>query len=790
MERRVFPRGAAIRTAGLTVLALLGCQQESIKVTTYHLERGGEIAFVCYCMTDAGTPQASGMETCDPEADTQDCSPYAFVLQTNRDEIGIVNLRTETLVDSDVRVPFNTFNHTGRGPSDLAVTPDAKQLLVTHAGDPFLAVFRTEEMIGDFLADFDTIPLPGPSSSITVSGVTGMAYVALPEEGAIAVIDLADLEADPLILELPGPVVLPDEDVEEVAETVEPVEEAAEDAAAEDAAEEDDAEDDALEEEEADGGEDALEEESQDAPAEDAAEDAAADDAAADEASDASQDAETDETDIDGEEPFFPWQITTRETETGTLLIVSGSGSGGVLIFDAARIAEGLEASFVTRLLEGTSISKVAFTPTGDFLYAIDRDEGTIHVVEMASGLEIDTTGGNPLVPRGAIKLGGMATDVLIREVDYGENVDPYTLRGVFGFATSTDGRLSVIDITDLNCTGDCPSHVQRNVNDADASYPYWSAQPTILTDGIQVQYITFPGTFPKPDRFDDALPPEDTFMYGISFYPYDPWETGSDETVPDIRRALTQQWRIAYEGVLPYSGGIGGNVEEGGRFTDSGLPLCVVGVRAGDILVIDDPPEPLGGENCSGFIEGATDDGGLEYLILEARQNELLLAPPAGAGYGVPTETCFPFAVRYHVRAADAWVVSGGSTGYLNDWGVDADGMCVDLEPPCTTWTQTEDCTLIQGRAKEDAFFVNPYIKFRLNSLKDESGNRKLPTPGSEYIYQAVGGFIPLGMSIARLPIAVAYLPWNDSLYVSDAATEGLIEVALDGFEATNSFY
>jgi DNA-binding beta-propeller fold protein YncE len=771
MQRRVFPGGAAARAAGLIVLALLGCQQESIKVTTYHLERSGEIAFVCYCTTDAGTPQASVMETCDPEAETRDCSPYAFVLQTNRDEIGIVNLRSEALVDSDVRVPFNTFNHTGRGPTDLAVTPDGKRLLVTHAGDPFIAVFRTDEMLGEFLADFDTIPLPGPSSSIAVSDVSGMAYVALPEESAIAVIDLADLEADPLILELPGPAVLPDEDVEEVAETVEPAGEAAEEAAAEDAAEEDGAEEDAAEE--------------------DAAEDAPAEEAAADDgAPDAPLDAETDEIDIDGEEPFYPWQIATRETETGSLVIVSGSGSGGVTIFDAARITEGLEASFVTRLLEDTSISKVAFTPTGDFLYAVDRDEGTIHVVEMASGQEIDTTGGNPLVPRGAIKLGGMATDILIREVDYGEEVDPYTLRGVFGFATSTDGRLSVIDIVDLNCTGDCPSHVQRNVNDVDASYPSWSAQPTILKDGTQVQYISFPDTYPRPDRFDATLPPEGTFMYGVSFYPYDPWETGHDGTVPDIRRALTQQWRIAYEGVLPYSGGIGGNVEEGGRFTDSGLPLCVVGVRAGDTLVIEDPPEPLGGEDCTAFVEGANEDGELEYLILEARQNELLLAPPAGRAYGVPTETCFPFAVKYHVRVVDEWVVSGGSTGYLNDWGVDADGMCIDLEPPCTTWTQLEDCTLIHGRAKEDAFFVNPYIKFRLNSLRDDHGNRKPPTPGSEYVYQAVGGFLPLGMSIARLPTALAYLPWNDSLYVSDAATEGLIEVALDGFKATNSFY
>ena len=299
------------------------------------------------------------------------------------------------------------------------------------------------------------------------------------------------------------------------------------------------------------------------------------------------------------------------------------------------------------------------------------------------------------------------------------------------------------------------------------------------------MQYVDFPADkYPEPDFFEDLLPTGSDFMYGISFYPYDPWEGIMD--LPDIRRALTQSWTLSYEGVLPYSGGIGGNVEEGGRFVDTGLPLCVVGVRTGDILVIDDPPSPVDPDvDCSAFEQAQENDGSLEYVIVEATQYELQVEPPADSEYGLPDESCFPFAVKYHVRLEGAWTVVGGSTGYLNDWAVDEEGRCTDRLPPCSRWGE-EDCTLLNGRTTENAHFVNPYIKFRLNPLPEDAEHRDQTT----YIYQAASGFQPLSLSVARYPVSVTYLPWNTSLYISDAATEGLVELQLDNFTVTNKYF
>jgi hypothetical protein len=296
---------------------------------------------------------------------------------------------------------------------------------------------------------------------------------------------------------------------------------------------------------------------------------------------------------------------------------------------------------------------------------------------------------------------------------------------------------------------------------------------------------VAFPGDkYPEPDFFEDLFPSGADFIYGISFYPYDPWEGIMDP--PDIRRALTQSWTLSYEGVLPYSGGIGGNVEEGGRFVDTGLPLCVVGVRAGDVLVIDDPPSPVDPDvDCDSFEKAHESAEELEYVIVEATQYELLIEPPAGRDYGLPDESCFPFAVKYHVRLDREWTVVGGATGYLNDWAVDEEGRCMDRLPACSTWGE-EECTLLNGRTVEDAFYVNPYIKFRLNPLPED----KEPPDQTTYTYLGVSGFEPLSISVARYPMSIKYLPWNASLYISDAATEGLVELEVEDFMVTNKYF
>ena len=142
---------------------------------------------------------------------------------------------------------------------------------------------------------------------------------------------------------------------------------------------------------------------------------------------------------------------------------------------------------------------------------------------------------------------------------------------------------------------------------------------------------------------------------------------SAKQKTTPvSIRRAQTQEWRLTYEGHIPYSHGIGGNIEPGGVLSDSGLPFCVVGVRTGDILVIEGPPTPLSEDtDCSDYQQEKESE--TAYRITEAYQYRMVFEPmvnPDNKEYPVPTEECFPFAVSFYARAAGAWTVVGTKTG------------------------------------------------------------------------------------------------------------------------------
>ncbi|MFH1436557.1 MAG: hypothetical protein ABIJ56_12670 [Pseudomonadota bacterium] len=768
MRRSGKNTAAACASALAALVCIAGCQQDPITVTTYHFERGGAIDFVCMCESATGREEAVSMDLCQDEEDENDCYPLAFVLQVNRDEIGLVNIKTNIIIDSDVRVPFNTFAHSGQSPSDIKVSGDGKKLLVSHFGENYVLVFNTEEFLANYLPEALEIPLPGPSSSIVFSRSSAKAYVMLPDNGAMAVLDLEDLSADPAILSFPGPDT-PDgeeDDMEEVAEmpdTPEPQPDVSEDVVDDDA-----------------GGDDPV---TEDVPEEEAAPDVIEDPAG-------------DDGEFEDGVSFAPWSVTLAQIDQQDFLIVAGTGNSGVLIFDESRLEEGLDSALVTMLLQDVAVRKVAVTPSGDFLYAVDRDEGTVHVLDMQTGEQVDTTRGNPLVRKGAIEFDGWATDVMILDIDFdNDDVGPVHFNGVFAFVIASNGRMYVIDIEDRNCIensgcGDeacleslCPAHVLRNSTEDNNSSPLWAGAPTLMLDEDQVQYIGAPGGYPVCDLFTHTFPPRDNPMYGVSFFPYDPWETV--ETVPDIRRALTQEWRLIYEGHLPYSHGIGGNIEPGGVLSDSGLPFCVVGVREGDILVIEGPPTPLSEEtDCSEFPEG--EESEIAYRITEAYQYRMVFEPmenPDGKEYPVPTEECYPFAVKFYVRAAGAWVVTGLKTGYLNEWTTDETGRCRDRMKACTTWTG-EDCTLKNGRAFEEEPFINPYFKFIMKPGNNETGR------DTQYVYGAVSGFNPLSGSVARLPVHISFLPWNKRLYISDAATEGLVEFVLEDFYVAGKYY
>jgi hypothetical protein len=302
--------------------------------------------------------------------------------------------------------------------------------------------------------------------------------------------------------------------------------------------------------------------------------------------------------------------------------------------------------------------------------------------------------------------------------------------------------------------------------------------------------------TMPTPcfrdaDHILSYAPPdsESRFSYGVTFYPEIP---DVDEGMPLIRRSVTETWGFIWEGNLPWTSGVGGNLSaDGTSLEDTGMYFCAMGVLAGDVLVIDDGPDPLDTDvDCSGF----PPEGGAAYRIAEATQHALVLERVAQFdpetdgwvdGFDLPLEECFPFAVAYHVRASNQWIVSASETGFLHSTTVAGDGSCTRSLPPCTDWDDPSDCTLLRGRASMNETYVNPYIRFAIrdNDVVTPPGESTILRPGLSFFLGAVSGFQPLATKAATLPHSIAYNEQIDSLFISDRAWDGLLQFSPSSF-------
>lgn len=782
------------------VILLAGCTDKPSTINVTQLERGGDVETICLCRRDDGTVQGAPHSQCDPEDGDEDCAPYALLLQKNRGEIAVVDIMHRYLHDSDQRAPFVTFPQVGEFPSDMAVSEDGQRVWVVHMGEPTLAEVETADLLGPTLPETTFHTLPGRAGALTLAPDEATAFVTLPDMGALAVVDLT---AEP-----PA--------VATYALSSEPLPEPALDA------ESGDASDDILDADDA-----------TDAPADIPPEVAA---------------------DIPGEEGtvappvgFTPLRLEYVPVEgEGDGLLVCGfddAGGGGVLVLDVAALMDGTADAILAHHLRDTPISEIDVAhvdpvegagngaPEGLYLYAADRDEPLLHVVDLQTGLELDTSGGNPLVRGGAIRTDGLVQDLLVVEFDEEEaipsefapeDLDPLDWYGVYIFAATSAGVVHAIDVYDRYCWYlvdggtdlECTPHVMRNALPTTDSQPFWLEPPVVFSGEEALTSLEYcSALYPCFESFEDTNADERT--YGITFYPRLP---GDEETQAQIRRPLSETWTLVWEGKIQWSGGIGGNLsEDGTTLTDPAMPFCAIGIRGegdgypGDVLVIEDGPMPLDEDtDCSSWPE----DGSMAYRIVRATQSELTLEPVSqwspesesalwlGVGtdappFPLPTEECFPFAVKYHIRTDRTWTVTGSRTGFLHSTALDEEGRCVDAFPPCESWArydETGDCTLRRGRARMNEAFVNPYVRFVIDPQTlnwGASGGQPdaIMKPGLGFSLLASSGFEPLSEWVSALPESMVYLDHTDLFYISDRGYDGLVELDPDSFSVLYSY-
>jgi hypothetical protein len=128
------------------------------------------------------------------------------------------------------------------------------------------------------------------------------------------------------------------------------------------------------------------------------------------------------------------------------------------------------------------------------------------------------------------------------------------------------------------------------------------------------------------------------------------------------------ESWLIEWEGMLPGSGASGSGSLAGWRFEDKryGLNFLESEVQPGDTLVIlsdptytggpdgDDPCRPESGENEAENVKN-------EFVITAVEEQALDLQPVNG----MDPEVCWAEALRYNLRAGDAWIVWGSESGF-----------------------------------------------------------------------------------------------------------------------------
>lgn len=314
------------------------------------------------------------------------------------------------------------------------------------------------------------------------------------------------------------------------------------------------------------------------------------------------------------------------------------------------------------------------------------------------------------------------------------------------------------------------------------------------------------------------------------------------------------QDWSIVYEGKIPgYAGhtgvgrlqcnppAAGGNVpaafacdppdapvyelwDPGASFCDAGVYDADIaaaqpaGPKKGDVLQItesypeqDDPYWGSVGGTCSylscqvTFGPPDAPTSARDLVIGEAYQGHLVLEPytvkdATDPSRPLPLRCCFPYPVRYAVRANQQWLVVGSAVGYEHHIVAREDGRCVESCDPYLSrldgraYAITGDGCSADSNAcdfGEDSpyLFKNPQMQFSI-----WEGN-KPAVRDMAFAFHESAGFVPLATSIASgtllvSPQSMVLVPSLGALAVADGASQGLVLVDLGIVGVSQTFF
>jgi hypothetical protein len=488
----------------------------------------------------------------------------------------------------------------------------------------------------------------------------------------------------------------------------------------------------------------------------------------------------------------------------------------------------------LTPLVPSQSTSAADPNPprTERFLYAIDETNQSVLAVDYSDPLRASfgavlTVGASLPSDRLAVPFPARAIEVLepawpeptATDPDpplpgCGEEPSSTSLRGVFLAVATTDGRVRIFDVFDLDagCRASCNladtdsfvavgRHRPRIIGfDQDAiavdPAPSWSVSGATLQvdedtgvadeDVSTLESVTCPGGL---EGVFGGLA-EEARICGI----VDPWA------------ATSQRYNASWEGALPNTTMTGASLDPDEPAIDVRFDPCALGVLgsanvpgagplgnyAGDAVAITSPLAPARADDelCERITQ-ENDAGETTPILFPLLSASTEAALPTYGGRLVIGEsalnvrgatlgdvrTCFPELLEIEVRARSAFVVASTRAGFRHPVVAGADGTC-EVDPAAVAAGDN-------GRALPGQLFQTPEVAFQPAGVPVEGAiltfvTANIPqTLAYDISFDAQSG-------TTDLPSLLAGLEFNeidDRLYVVDQARRGLVRVnVVDG--------
>ncbi len=171
-------------------LLFVACGDTTVTVQPKGFTRSDDVAYLC---VNRQSGEAADRATCQ---DHDNYALLALVTQRDRGEIASVDLRAETLIDTNRVIPGHTFAAVGDLPSGIAVAEQSpKRIYVSNAGSFDVVALEPTRVVrtdNDTAVPNERVSFEVAPASLSIAPNGSRLFVSLPDTGQIGVVELEE----------------------------------------------------------------------------------------------------------------------------------------------------------------------------------------------------------------------------------------------------------------------------------------------------------------------------------------------------------------------------------------------------------------------------------------------------------------------------------------------------------------------------------------------------------------------------------------------------------------------